>query len=141
MATKNRLMCYKCNLVLVTDKRVSKIFHLNSDEIEREIDKVIEKREATEPIAIFKKAVENLLPEYTFGDIRRKKYIYGEEVCIHDQEFYRNYLSYILNHETMKKKEQKRKEDIQRRRKIIEENYSIYGYIRETYSRVIKRLK
>lgn len=141
MATINRLMCYKCNLVLVTDKRVSKIFHLNEDEIKDEINKVIEKREATEPILIFKKAVENLLPEYTFGDIRRKNIVYGDEVCIHDQAFYRRCLSDILNNEIMKKREQRRKEKIQKRQEAIKENYAINGYGKENHERVMKRLR
>lgn len=127
MTTNNRLMCYKNNLVLVTDKRISKIFYLNTDKVRCEIDKVIEKREATVPIEIFKKAVENLLPGNTFEDIRRKNMVYGEEVSIHDQIFYRRYLTYILNNETIKKREQRRKENIQKRKEIIKKNYAIYG--------------
>lgn len=127
MTTNNRLMCYKNNLVLVNDKRISKIFYLNTDKVRCEIDKVIEKREATVPIEIFKKAVENILPGSTFGDIRRKNVVYGEKICIHDQIFYRRYLTYILNNETIKKREQRRKENIQKRKEIIKKNYAIYG--------------
>lgn len=141
MATINRIMCYKSNLVLVTDKRISKIFHLNSDEIEREIDKVIEKREATEPIAIFKKAVENLLPEYTFGDIRRKNIVYGEEVCIHDQIFYRRFLTYILNNETMKKKKQREDENVKNKRSFIKNNSAMYAYQTEIHEKIKKNIR
>lgn len=141
MATINRLMCYKSNLVLVTDKRISKILHLNPDEIEREIDKVIEKREATKPIEIFKKAVENLLPEYTFEDIRRKNIVYGEEVCIHDQIFFRRYLSYILDNEIIKKREQRRKENIQKRQEAIKENSAMNAYQKEIHEKITKNVR
>lgn len=141
MATNNRLMCYKSNLILVTDKRISKIFHLNPDEIKDEINKVIEKRETTEPIVIFKKAVENLLPEYTFGNIRRKNIVYGEEVCIHDQIFYKRFLTYILNNETMKKKKQREDENVKKKRAFIKNNSAMYAYQKENYDRIMKRLR
>lgn len=141
MATKNRLMCYKNKLVLITNKRVSKIFNLDANEVEHEIDKIIEKGGNIQPIQIFKKAVENLLLGYTFGDIRRKNYIYGEEICIHDQVYYRRYLEYILNNEIIKRKQEIQRENDKKRREFIEKNIDINEYKKTEHKRVIKYLR
>lgn len=141
MATNERLMCYKNVIVLIADKRVSKIFHLDTNEVEHEIDKIIEKGGNIQPIQILKKAVENLLLGYTFGNIRRKRYIYGEEICIHDQVFYRKYLTYILNHETIKKKQQIIKENIESRKDFMKRNYVINAYGKENHRRIMKCLR
>ena len=114
MATKNRLMCYKSSLVLITDKRIVHIFHLSTDEIYNEIDNVIKKEKTIPTIQIFKKSIENLLPGNTFGDIRRKKCIYGEEISIYDTMYYRKFEQYIQqkrDFKTILKKNKQRKDE------------------------------
>ena len=123
-----RLVTINDGIVLVDKGKIIKKFDLNVDEIVSQIDKIIMQKSSLEPTMIFKNAIESLLPDYTFGNIRVKKKIGDEYFSVHDSSFYKYFYKYIVENDRMIEKFKMMRELVQEHQKYKKENFQLVEY-------------
>lgn len=134
------LICLGDNLILIEEEKILRIIELKDEDVIKNIDTVISKGN-NNPIMIFQEAVEMLVPDFSFGNIRRKKKLGNQQISIHDQKYYRKFLEYILNHDSIVSFENRRKQRRQEKSEYIMKNREINGYKKENHYRVLKCLR
>lgn len=116
-----RIAGYENIFVVINNGRIIKKIIIDDQRIRKEIDQVIDKREAPlKPYNIFRKAVENVTGYKYFGNglMPVTPIIEGTKKSIHDQDVYRRSEKYILQTETMKKNNERYIQNLKAKKEI-----------------------